>query len=660
MLRASLLRFRSKPAVHTKSSLRSLRHQLTNLKAANAVAAAQLAERRRLVALLQRHRWQQQQQQQPEHQHGGAESPGGDGSGPSASASGFAEAALEAARALHRDAVKLLPRNEALESAIAFALRENRDARTELEFIRQLLGSTLLSLASPVGPWDPYDVKPQVFALDQYLALPVFTSLEHLALFCRRFGFTARDPSGVLWADGRGQQGGTDHTQLLIPPRSPDGVDRDDALTRSMWWEKEKRGQARDQGDAKAVPATGGDADRGGPAALPSQPAAIGLDAADLFEDLGDTTPIAAPSPLPLRTPPAAASSQRPEKPRKTRRKGVKRRKPGRAAAAGRGPAQGTRAEEEAEEREKEADAAAKRTFWESVAQVSPFCFRQATPLPTFGPFVFPFFIGYFADVNTLLHNAAIVPEKVDIVLNPTSPTEFVLAREATDRILHRDQLLLLAYQRVERQLQKEFSSFFHRYCPEVHYAKSACIPRPLDRRAVEGALKATREFSHAENPLQEQRVRTQVLRESSYTGDVQYEIAILIQSSDLPSTYRCLQWGKEHCLLMGHPDLDLLPEDAAAPHVVEASQVFYDASSGVSSSSQSSSVCAGFSVERQAGGTEADSDAAFLGMFRKVGESQTVNVSQPADSYFHDPTNAYTEAHAVFTEELKIKRGQR
>lgn len=95
----------------------------------------------------------------------------------------------------------ILPSNDALDSAAAWTLSEYRDPRTELEFTRHLLHSVLISLASPIDEaWDPYDVKPQVFALDKFIALPVFTNLKYLRLFCGRFGITVRDPSGVLWA----------------------------------------------------------------------------------------------------------------------------------------------------------------------------------------------------------------------------------------------------------------------------------------------------------------------------------------------------------------------------------------------------------------------------------------------------------------------------
>lgn len=122
----------------------------------------------------------------------------------------------------YRKLSTLLPSNDALDSAAAWTLSEHRDPRTELEFTRHLLHSVLLSLASPIDEvWDPYDVKPQVFALDSFLALPVFTNVKYLRLFCSRFGITVRDPSGVLWAKPVKEEEGQDQEWRRIEARNP-------------------------------------------------------------------------------------------------------------------------------------------------------------------------------------------------------------------------------------------------------------------------------------------------------------------------------------------------------------------------------------------------------------------------------------------------------
>ncbi|RNC42736.1 hypothetical protein TcCL_NonESM07601 [Trypanosoma cruzi] len=484
--------------------------------------------------------------------------------------------------------VELLPKNDALESAIALALSENRDARTELEFTRHFLTGSFLSLASPVGAWDPYDTKPQVFALDNYVALPVFTSLPYLRLFCRRFQFTVRDPSGVLWADGvaesaEEEKAGAKGDTLPLPDVSNSG-----------WWERqvqrhlfatalEPMKSPVNEQEIHAVETTGEKED------------ISWLHADDLFASM-DATPV------------EDTSSEQKED-RLLKRKG-------RTSRVGRrhkttlksGGNTGSRRAREAGGKTPHEGGAApnqdalKEAFWAKVRSTAPFCIKQATPLPVFGPLLRPFFVGYFADVDTLLHNASIVPENVDIVLNPVSPIEFVLAREATDRVLHKDQLLHLAYRRVERELRGEFHRFFRYLSPEVAWARSACVPFSLPGR----------------------------------TDEVRYELVILLQSDDIHRTFSSLRAAKLHCLLMGHTDLDVLPWDAAAPYVREASSLFYER------------------------GASNDKNCEFqgaLGVFEQKGPIQTINVAQPAESFYHDPTAAYTESHAVFTEELKLKR---
>ncbi|RNF04057.1 hypothetical protein TraAM80_05334 [Trypanosoma rangeli] len=479
-----------------------------------------------------------------------------------------------------------LPKNDALESAIALAISENRDARTELEFTRHFLTGSYLSLASPVDNWDPYDTKPQVFAFDKYVALPVFTSLAYLRLFCRQFRFTVRDPSGVLWADGAAEAERTGMMDDTVP--LPD-------VSKSEWWERHVQQRLRatalepmrppaDEQEIRAVESTGGAADTFWPQAV------------DLFGCMD-----AAPTE-------ATGTSQQKEQAPKRKQRATRVRRRREKIFRSSGHIGNRRAWEGGGKTSQEGDAglgydAIKAAFWDKVRSTAPFRIKQVTPLPVFGPLLRPFFVGYFADVDTLLHNASIVPANVDIVLNPTSPIEFVLAREATDCVLHGDKLLHLAYRRVEKELRGEFHRYFRHFSPEVVWARSACVPSP-----VPGKL-----------------------------DGVMYTLVILLQSDDFPQTYAALRAAKRHCLLMGHSDLDVLPWDAAAPHVREASSLFYerDAATG--------DTCCGVQ-----GG---------LGVFEQKGPVQTISVAQPADSFYHDPTAAYTESHAVFTEELKLRR---
>lgn len=730
LLSTTLICFRPRGARGV--GLCSLRRRLRHLRQTNGAAVGQLQERRRLQYLL---REEQRSASATSSSSGGASAPG------------VAAAQLRA--------LELLPRNDALEAAIALCISENRDARTDLELVRRLVNSTLLSFASPVSRrWDPYDVKPQVFALDNYIALPVFTSLEYLRLFCQRFGFAVRDPSGVLWASGSSttaSAGGEAPIMGLLPDtllqsewwqqrhaqrqaRPPTEVtmqERDDAADGSAW----QGGQPAHEREAKAVPEDGTDAHMPGSAC-------VALKAAELtapdFSPGSDAAQAALPTPLdgtPINVDAlfdamlmdglvekergtSSASSERcrvapAKKAVRTRARkrsrgaaskvrGIRRRVASsrhhrflrerhtgrrqgtagaaRAIASREESVAGAASAKAAADEAKAAADEAKAAYWESVAQTSPFQIKQATPLPMFGPFLHPFLIGYFADVSTLLHNASIVPEKVDIVLNPASPLEFVLSRAATDRVLHKEQLLHQAYLKVEKELQREFSAFFAACCPEVISASSACVPLPMNVDEVDAAWQASQRpvnngrrsctsAASSPNELQAYRERTRLLREAEYRNGVTYELVLLIQSTSLEETFTKIQQAKHQSALMGHTNLDVLPEIAAAPHVREMAHHFYDGASEREKRLMQREIAAQY--ERSLGdkslgdgAAESDSVAAaqvsgHMGVFVRRGAPRTINVAQSADSYFHVPTNAYTEAHAVFTEDLKVNRGQ-
>jgi hypothetical protein len=115
-----------------------------------------------------------------------------------------AEAAWDAAHEHQPDYQKLIrpdafPGNPELERALADFHASNRDPRPRLDVVRSIYSSVVFSIASPVGAWDALDLKPQPFALGQYLALPVFSSLPYLQSFCHRFGHSVRGPNGALW-----------------------------------------------------------------------------------------------------------------------------------------------------------------------------------------------------------------------------------------------------------------------------------------------------------------------------------------------------------------------------------------------------------------------------------------------------------------------------
>lgn len=565
----------------------------------------------------------------------------------------------------------LLPRNPQLEAALSMSLAESHDARPALEFTRRLLQSVLLSLASPCrARWDPYDIQPQLFALDNYVALPVFTSVEYLQIFCEKFGFATRDPSGRLWADGTdasATERAGEREKLLLPRlvRAVGGVGG--------------AGAGEPPGSAQGNHTNNNEGER--------REAAL-EDADTLFDIMGETAATAAADAnvVPSGEKRVKETAKKLKKKRK-KKKGRRGKKKDKASATAAFPPGGGRTEDPGAS----ASAADYTEFWERVSRVRPFHLRQATPLPTHGPFLHPFFIGYFTDIHTLLHSTAELPDRVDIVLNPASPLEFVLPREATDEILSQERILLRAYQRVERELQREFSAFLQARCPEVAAAWSACVPRPLDRESIERELEVLINGGgggggEAAPPLEVFREQTSQLREAAYTGGAQCELVILLKvggaGSDggeggeeeegmlLASVYSKLQRAKHTGELIGHRDLDVLPIAAAAPHVQECATLFYERSSSEASDRSRRRLREAEGGSISAEDVELDSKEGSgsagggvvgerLGVFRRVGEPAVLHVRQDADSYFHDPSNAYTEAHAVFTEELKIKRGQ-
>ncbi|KAL7706918.1 hypothetical protein N2W54_004449 [Lotmaria passim] len=704
MFAASLTCLRS--AAVRAARLPSLRQRLRHLRHTNRLAEGQLQERRRLHKLLR------------DTRANASTSNGGSSGSDEATAS----------------AIRLLPRNDALEAAMALSISENRDARTELELVRRLINSTLLSFASPVDRrWDPYDVKPQVFALNTYIALPVFTSIHYLRLFCQRFGFAVRDPSGVLWAAGAAAD--DERIAGLLP----------DAVVQSEWWQHRHAQQVgttevemddAEKGNAGAAKidstslrselrasvlspdtsSSGASVAEASPASADTASASVAdqgeplMDASSLFDAMvmeGVVDEV-------VDTSTATMGQKRTKKKKAAKATRARERKRGKARVSVSTAATSTvhrrsrqsgsgaalkgkhcpsstphsrkvgssawdayAAHDKKEKEKREKEDAARSAYWQAVAQTAPFELKQATPLPTFGPFLHPFLVGYFADIATLLHNAAIVPEKVDIVVNPGSPIEFVLARAATDRVLHKEQLLHLAYLRVEKELQREFSSFFAQYCPEVLHASSACVPLPMNTDEVASVRRAARTAggANSQNPLQEYREQTRLLREAEFRNGVAYELTILIESTSLEETFTKIQHAKRQSMLMGHADLDVLPLSAAAPHVREVAQLFYD---GASEQEKRATQQATASAASRGGGEEdsetrgntfctyerdsvsaAPGGTAKMGVFVRRGTPRTINVAQSADSYYHDPTNAYTEAHAVFTEELKVKRGQ-
>jgi len=337
----------------------------------------------------------------------------------------------------------------------------------------------VFSLGSPVTPtWDPLDVKPQVFALDSWLGLPVFSSLHHLQLFCNRFSIPVRDPSGVVWATGRVEDA-SDATSASPPSAAvaaPEGKEVIPASAPEVV--NHERNRLEKEAPAEAGERRGKDepvTERNGSG-----------DAEWLYDVMSGE--VAPPESYSAKTESPGGERLRRragrEKKVKTRRR--RRRDKRRAAAAAR---------ENAEFSPPPPSYNATQ-----MSSIPHFDIKQARPLPTFEmPFRHPFCVGYFADFHTLLHNCSILPPSVDVILNPASPIEVVLAREHTDQFLHYRLVLREAFQRVERVLQAEFAGFLAAHCPEVKAARersgadAAESPRPAVGARVHQAATAQR-----------------------------------------------------------------------------------------------------------------------------------------------------------------------
>ena len=384
--------------------------------------------------------------------------------------------------------IDFLPKNEELEHSLAIYLKSNRDSRANLHLVRQFVHSPFISTASPVGPFDPLNIKPQIFSMDKYFALPIFTSLNYLQQFCRRFQFSVRDPSGELWADWR-----VPDAALLTPTNR--------------------------YGSNPLVPF--------------DAKAAEGADSA--------SEPV-------------------------------------------------TKKEDE------------------HLATLERFNFSRCVPLPIFGPLVKPYLYGYFADIETLLHNINTIDEKVDVIVNPASALEFAISRDVTNSIVKKERVLQEPYNAVERDVRAELAIFFEKHCEEVIAAKSVCAP-------------------HHHSPTQ------------TYLIDVEYDIVVLIHSVNFDATMSKLSEAKKHGLVIGHATLHFLNIERAPGHYVEAASLFFENRAFPTMSSREG---LGLSQPPKAAGT--------LGAFKPMarGMSRRIATDVKPSSYFADRSLRYTEPHAV------------
>ena len=416
--------------------------------------------------------------------------------------------ATAAARATNLLPKEALPRNNGLEEGLMNFHATHRDPRARLTVLRHLLSATILSVASPVGPWDPLDLKPQPFALGRYVGLPLFTSLPYLQTFCHQFGHTVRGPDGALWGSPNG----------VAPTRIGPG---------SVKKTSKKKRSTSAPADTKRIPSYNSPAE------------------------------------------------------------------------------QQARFEAEARRLQEERRESAKQ----KSERIQRFEFDTAIALPVYGAFDKPYLYGYYGDTQTMLQNASMVPEKVEIVINPASPLELVLGRETAAALANPETIIQEAMRDVHMAVRSELSQFFATHCPEVVSARSALMPKPA--------------------PF------------GSSPEHVEHELVVVVQTPRFADTMARLSQGKLDGLVEGHESMAIVSSREVPEHIDAVSTAFYRA--------RDSSASAKMARE---GGSP--------GMV-KLGQSLVLD-SEPTGwgGKLGDPTMGYLESHSIFSQQHRMQSAAR
>lgn len=472
------------------------------------------------------------------------------------------------------DLVSHLPTNRGLEASIALLFSRgngSRDPRVFLDVTQRLLGCTVLSLAAnTTGKWDPFDIKPQVFALGKHMALPVFTSIRSLREFCWKHDFSVRGPDGAVWA----QSGCAPPDAFSLPPPPPSQQ------------QDEQRGEAEGKSTAKKM----------------SNP----------ISNRGTTS-----------------KKQKRDRDRVLR-----------------------------DYNKKVRENSEFKKLLDSAAKVDQFEMKTVTPLHTWGvPRPPYFFHGYYGLLSTVLENATVLPGETDIVVNPATSLELALSHGLTSQHFARNAaefLVMQAFQRVEKEIRKEFADFLSTYCPEVVTARSATIRKSLGfediGNAADGKSKNNRRNNNNNNdasPDFRSNADVEFLNENNLTTVVRpellrpdaFDLVVLLETRNYGKTARSVQNAKSFGILVGHVALRVLPLEDAPAHVVEMCEVFY---SGADERERKKTLR---KYERR----EVDSPSTLpLEGLELMGDSVIVNSHVPSHSTYSDPRMAYTEAHAM------------
>ena len=156
--------------------------------------------------------------------------------------------------------------------------------------------------------------------------------------------------------------------------------------------------------------------------------------------------------------------------------------------------------------------------------------------------------------------------------------------------------------EQVEKEVRGEFHRYFAANCPEVKCAYSVCMPEQVSDLMPK--------------------------------NEIPYRILMAVESLDFQLTWQKIRAAKHSGQLLGHSSLTIIPYGEATDVGKGMLTVFY---------------------AKRAAGRRADrSDGDRFGVFGAAGPVATVDMHHDASSFYHDPSNTYTEAHSVFTDMLK------
>jgi hypothetical protein len=198
------------------------------------------------------------------------------------------------------------------------------------------------------------------------------------------------------------------------------------------------------------------------------------------------------------------------------------------------------------------------------------------------------------------------------------------------------------AFQRVEKELRKEFCNFFSRYCPEVVSARSATIRKSLGffDEDAEGNQKPNENFTQISQEEEflyrsglSPPVPPQLLQPDAF------DLVVLVETRNFAKTAQSVQNAKSFGILVGHVSLRVIPLEDAPAHVQEICEIFY---SGKEERERRKSLNLLMKNQSSEG-------------LELIGDSVIVNSNISSHNVYSDPRMAYTESHAMALKKSKF-----